>query len=544
LLEDSGLLFRQTESRDWDRKYTNYRQIFEHLEGVAYRKNLDFRGISALLDGYRKQSREAEDDADIHQIETEARKVRIMTMHVSKGLQFPVVFIAGGLTRPFVDDYHVYHVYSPDKPGAGVRKVIDLSKKYDKRKHDREKIDEDKRLYYVALTRSQFKLYVPFFPDSSSKRWVGPVCRFLSSAVSSAFSRNDDGSGIGWILPDTRTASAPEGPGKMGPEVLPEEAVQTFDALLPSNNNYLRRKVNLDSFSSLRRRRHSGPADLGQSLQETGFQVVRDKHKEDDESFAFFDSDGIGSAHPGDEMPGGSEIGLMFHDILERIEFGLVAENAEDLLGKTETRDVIVSAMDTYGVDDRWQPEVCRTIAKVLTTPVSTGRDVLVLGDLGKKDRIHEVEFCYPFNLSVDLSVDASGGRKFKIPECEIDGGRRGFIRGFIDLVFQHNGKYFIADWKSNHLDNGYDRSALESSMTDAGYHLQYKLYTIAVLRWLKKARGDCFDAGRHFGGVFYFYLRGMGTGDGAGVYFVPPAVVGGLAELETEIEGLISNVD
>ena len=128
LMEDSGLLFRETESRDWDRKYTNYRQIFEHLEAVAYRKNLDFRGLSALLDSYRKQTIGAEDDADIHQIETEAQKVQIMTMHVSKGLQFPVVFIAGGLTQPFADDYHVYHDFDPANPDAGIRKVIDLSK--------------------------------------------------------------------------------------------------------------------------------------------------------------------------------------------------------------------------------------------------------------------------------------------------------------------------------------------------------------------------------------------------------------------------------
>ena len=74
LMEDSGLLFREAVLRDWDRKYTNYRQIFEHLESIAYRKNLDFRGLSALLDSYRKQTIGAQDDADIHQIETEAPK--------------------------------------------------------------------------------------------------------------------------------------------------------------------------------------------------------------------------------------------------------------------------------------------------------------------------------------------------------------------------------------------------------------------------------------------------------------------------------------
>jgi len=139
LMEDSGLLVREAASRDWDRQYTNYHQIFEHLEAVAYRQNLDFRGLCALLDGYRKQTAAAQDDADIHQIETEAQKVQMMTMHVSKGLQFPVVFIAGGLTQPFADDYHVYHDCDAANPDAGIHKVIDLSKTYGKQQHDREK---------------------------------------------------------------------------------------------------------------------------------------------------------------------------------------------------------------------------------------------------------------------------------------------------------------------------------------------------------------------------------------------------------------------
>jgi exodeoxyribonuclease V beta subunit len=110
-----------------------------------------------------------------------------------------------------------------------------------------------------------------------------------------------------------------------------------------------------------------------------------------------------------------------------------------------------------------------------------------------------------------------------------------------VDLVFRHKGKFFIADWKSNRLDGGYGRKALDDCMNAAGYHMQYKLYTVAVLRWLKQAFGDRFDADSQFGGVFYFFLRGMGTGNGNGVYFVSPAEVGSLESLESEITSRIS---
>ncbi len=146
------------------------------------------------------------------------------------------------------------------------------------------------------------------------------------------------------------------------------------------------------------------------------------------------------------------------------------------------------------------------------------------------------MEFYYPFAFAV--------GEPLKIPDCDIVEGRRCFIRGFVDLVFRHKGKFFIADWKSNRLDGGYGRKALDDCMNAAGYHLQYKLYTVAVLRWLKQAFGDRFDADSRFGGVFYFFLRGMGTGNGNGVYFVSPAELGTLEHLEAEITARISGIE
>jgi exodeoxyribonuclease V beta subunit len=530
LMEDSGLLFREAESRDWDRKYTNYRQIFEHLEAVAYRKNLNFRGLSALLDSYRKQTIGAQDDADIHQIETEEKKVQIMTMHVSKGLQFPVVFIAGGLTQPFADACHIYHDYDPANPGAGIHKVIDLSKTYGKEQHDREKIDEDKRLYYVALTRAQLKLYVPFFPTEKKYRWMGPVCRFFSEAITSAFPQNVANPAIGWLDADADALPDPDDDRDMGKEVVSESAIDQYRPLLPANHNYQSRRIMLESFSSLQGRRYHGPE---QPSDETGFQVVRQKDKEDDERFAGFDSDIIRSVRLDDEIPGGADIGSMFHDIFEHIDFEAVAKNPDELLARKETAEVIIKTMDAYRVEGRWRPQVCRVVADTLTTTVNALEEPLVLGRLKQEDRIHEVEFYFPFAFQVDEPL--------KIPDCDIVVGRRCFIRGFVDLVFRHNGKFFIADWKSNRLAGGYGRNALDDCMNAAGYHLQYKLYTVAVLRWLKQAFGDRFDVDSQFGGVFYFFLRGMGTGNGNGVYYVSPAEVGTLAHLESEIRGQIS---
>jgi len=524
-MEDSGLLFQEIQSRDWERKYTNFRQIFEHLEAVAYRRNLDFRGLSALLDSYRKQTIGAEDEADIHQIETEAQKVQIMTMHVSKGLQFPVVFIAGGLTQPVAEAYHSYHKFDPDNPGAGIRKIIDLSKTFGKEQHAREKNDEDKRLYYVALTRAQFKLYVPFFPTTKRQAWLGPVGRFISEALASAFSQVDDHPALGWLNPDDHVAAGSDEDRILEPRVVSESTIVKDHPLLPSNQNYQSRKIMLESFSSLQRRFYHG---LRQPPQERGFQVVQAKDKEDDERFAVVNSDNIQSLQLDDELPGGPGIGSMFHDILERIDFKAVEKHPDDLLERMDIKNLIANTMVAFQVENRWQSRVGQIITNTLTTLINSTEEPFVLGDLKKEDRIHEVEFYYPFAFPV--------GDPLQIPDCDIVVGRHCFVRGFMDLVFKHNGKYFIADWKSNRLDAGYGHQALNNCMNVAGYRLQYKLYTVALLRWLKQTLGDRFDGGNHFGGVFYFFLRGMGTGNGNGIYFVSPAEVGTLEYLESEI--------
>jgi exodeoxyribonuclease V beta subunit len=96
-----------------------------------------------------------------------------------------------------------------------------------------------------------------------------------------------------------------------------------------------------------------------------------------------------------------------------------------------------------------------------------------------------------------------------------------GFLTGSIDLVFTWNGRWYILDWKSNHLGNtaaDYDSAALEAEMSGANYHLQYLLYTVALGRHLRTVLADGYDYQRDFGGVMYVFLRGVdGSRDSGG---------------------------
>lgn len=541
LVEDSGLLFRGTTETGWDRKYTNYRQIFEHLEEAAYRKNLDFRGLSAVLDIYQKQSSDTDEGVDIHQIETEAQKVQVMTMHVSKGLEFPVVFIAGGLTQPpsYQDQYHMYHVIKKSESFSEAIRIVDLARSGGGERHEAEKMDENKRLYYVASTRAQLKLYLPFYIYKANAPWVGPVCTHLSPALLKAFPRGEANNDVLWLMADHHSGTSTDQTGLEGADrvtAIPmDDAFESF----PLQESYQQRKIELESFSGLHQKM-ARPHQIDQ--EEISFRPARQKGKEDDEGFAFQAVEAMSAETEPAEMPGGIDVGLLFHDILEHMDYELVSrEDAPGhqptliLLRDPDTRDMILRQMEVHRIDGRWTDFVCRVIWNTLTTPIAAVADGFALSHLRKEDRLHEVEFYYPFPHPLTGADRIAEGEPVN-----------GLIRGFVDLVFRKGRKFYIADWKSNYLETGYDLESMEKNMAHADYHLQYKLYAIAALRWLKQTMGDRFDAERHFGGVFYFYLRGMGTGEGHGIYHVPFDRLGALDHLEREVwiktRNLVSN--
>ena len=95
-------------------------------------------------------------------------------------------------------------------------------------------------------------------------------------------------------------------------------------------------------------------------------------------------------------------------------------------------------------------------------------------------------------------------------------------MHGFIDLVFEHDGKYYVADYKSTYLGGNitsYQHATLYQDIISHNYDLQYLIYSLALHRYLKSSIAD-YSVEQHFGGVFYFYLRGMNTSGTEGVYY------------------------
>ncbi len=173
-----------------------------------------------------------------------------------------------------------------------------------------------------------------------------------------------------------------------------------------------------------------------------------------------------------------------------------------------------------------------KMIGRVLAAPLQPGADGLTLSRVGKKDRLTELEFYFPLQPITPKKLKkvfsgyggAAISSQFPNGVEELDfSPARGFMKGFIDLVFQFRERFYIVDWKSNFLGNrveDYSRERMGREMEESFYLLQSNLYVLALHQYLKKRLPD-YRYRDHFGGVFYIFLRGVDpkAGDEFGIY-------------------------
>jgi exodeoxyribonuclease V beta subunit len=157
-----------------------------------------------------------------------------------------------------------------------------------------------------------------------------------------------------------------------------------------------------------------------------------------------------------------------------------------------------------------------RGLADVLATPLPVGTATpLRLATLGRRRRLVELEFHLPApQLSASALQRTLAAHGYPAPRFGF-GELQGYLKGFIDLVVEHEGRWFIADWKSNHLGDApadYAQAGLDAAMTAHHYQLQSLVYCLALQRWLQQ-RLPGYRYATHFGGALYLFVRGLRPG-------------------------------
>jgi exodeoxyribonuclease V beta subunit len=160
----------------------------------------------------------------------------------------------------------------------------------------------------------------------------------------------------------------------------------------------------------------------------------------------------------------------------------------------------------------------------------------LKLSIIDKEQRLDELEFYFPINyLNVrklqqvlnDYTPESKAFQRQAIQRLKFQ-DVQGFMKGFIDLIFEYKGRYYIVDYKSNRLadtPSEYTKELMEETIGESHYYLQYLIYCVALQRYLKMRLADQYDYNSHFGGVFYLFLRGMQphSNSSTGIYSTRP---------------------
>ncbi|MFA7166643.1 MAG: UvrD-helicase domain-containing protein, partial [Desulfoplanes sp.] len=495
-----------------ERMLTNVLHLMEILHSAEGDHELT---MSGLLTWFTEQCHRENAESEEHQLrlESDERAVQIVTIHKSKGLQYPVVFcpfLFEGVrknTEILIHDPHSRtSLLDMSDPASAERKT----------RAYKEILAENMRLAYVALTRAEFRCYLACGrvneADFSAMAYIfsgyRPGEEFEIDGLATLWKGLDNATmrqNLGKLeqeIPGCAVYPLPEGPGQFA--VLQDSAMSAR-LELPVFSRIVEQSCGISSFSSLvRGRDHTARPGFDEPLEPSGEAVENGG----DSFFSF---------------PKGAGPGTMLHDVLEHLNF-LAA-------GSEESNVLIREKLQRYGMDEKWTPVVMAAMQEITHVDLGHGFSFSQV-----RETLPELEFYYPLKNVTFMGL-SSLYRKWgqRLPKAfteRMDGlrfsPRQGFMLGFIDLVFRHEGKWYLVDWKSNHLGNDFDQYRQENltqAMAEHMYFLQSHIYTVALDGYLQMRLPETYTYERDFGGIIYVFLRGVNAelGPGYGMYREKP---------------------
>jgi exodeoxyribonuclease V beta subunit len=511
VLHEGG--YRERLAAESESEAARFDRLIELLSEAASTPGLSTRAVADHFDAMRRGEDVAESEEDGLEATDESGAVTVMTLHLSKGLEFKHVFIAssGGGVK---DDFLVLR----DLGTPGFRIALNTNSAADKTQAEKQSHEENKRLFYVAFTRARESLYVPLLPDSYNRADSGPLGGFAASALRAAAHDAALTSIVRYDTEPVHRDAYTSQPTGIPPLTAASEP--TRESLLADARAAFTRRRTLTSYSRLALR--AGEALAEPLLEDDGTRVQRQELVPDDLLQELVDvSGGATEGISALELPPGAATGTALHALLEHTSFAsvLATPSPEAWLNEPGQRARVEETLKHESVDPACAPAAARAVWNALRSPLPEPGQPEArrfrLADLTPNDLRHEVEFLLSYEelglTSLSASQDLHDGRVFEnqFPEGITTKATSAgiFLWGFIDLVFRHEGRYYVLDWKSNLLDS-YDDTTVQKSMDHHRYHLQWKLYAVALDRWLS-ARVKDYDPAHHFGGVHYLYLRG-----------------------------------
>ncbi|MFC1237293.1 exodeoxyribonuclease V subunit beta [Vibrio sp. F74] len=502
---------------------------FLHLAELLQQASLTLDSDHALVRWFTESIQDIQQggsagDEQIQRLESERNLVQIVTIHKSKGLEYDLVFL------PFAS------AYRESKNGQYYDQQLETTflditlQPTSVALSDKERLAEDLRLLYVAITRAVYGCFVGIAPLRKGRSRKDPTGAHLSA--------------VGYLLQNGEESSTAEFESTAYSQVAKHQELMVISHIPEMIDNRTQADVveQIELFDHSDLKEHSDlnarimHRDIDKSWRVTSYSgLVKQGHSKIDTSAQFeieTQSTGldIDSAEDKDELPidepeatifnfpRGARPGTFLHTIFEEIDFTLPATS-------DETSKIVSELLQVEQYEEKWLPILQGMIDTVLSARLDGM--ALQLCDKDSSRKLVEMEFLLPIKhlssvLFNDLSkqYDQLSQKTDELGFSDV----QGMLKGFIDLVFVHEGKYYILDWKSNHLGDenaAYQEGALQQAMIDHRYDFQYQIYALALHRFLRNRIAD-YQYDKHFGGVYYLFLRGIDD-SGNGIFFSKP---------------------
>lgn len=495
---------------DGDRRLMDIMHIGELLQEIS----LQLEGEHTLTRWLAQQIAHPDHQSDAQQMRLESDKhlVQISTIHKSKGLEYKIVWL------PFASNFlpqskGLYH----DRTDYGSRLDLDDSAET-VALADEERLAEDLRLLYVALTRAIYHCSVAIAPLIKGNRKKSGETDLHLSALGYVIQKGQAGDSM--LLNQCL--------GELSNDVINVTPIDTLEferlSLEQKDSQQLSARTVTRYFDDhWRVTSYSGLSNGSSHTEEQAVSAIQfanslapnmdievsvDVEQQEEESSAYLTSH---------QFPKGASSGTFLHSLMEEINF------SEEVSTQWLEEQLLAS-----GFDIQWAPMLQEWLNAIVQAPLSD--DGLCLSALKPQNQLDEMQFYIPIESILSAGhIDAISHQydplSQRCPPLNFE-KVQGILKGFIDLTFYWNGKFYLLDYKSNYLgedESFYTQEAMAEAMIDHRYDLQYQLYSLALHRYLKQRMPD-YDYETHFGGVYYLFLRGINNTESSnGVFFYRP---------------------
>ncbi|WP_250512629.1 exodeoxyribonuclease V subunit beta [Caballeronia sp. INDeC2] len=519
LARELSIATRLVARPDGERRLTNVNHLAELLQA----RSAEQPGIAPTLRWLAAQ-REQQGGGEEAQLRLESDRnlVQIVTVHKSKGLEYAVVFcpfLNDGASRESsksgLPDAREYH----DDAGEAVLHY-GIEGEHEERVSAaiaREQAAERARLVYVALTRAVFRCYVVagfYVSNRSTKESRRSVLNWLVAGSGKEFDAFCDEPPEEADIVAAWNAVAARSDGAIGVAPLPvidmreplvANAASRHEIAARVNQRILRDRWRMASFSSLIAAGARDEANQAQPAE------ARPDHDElaalDDAARVVASARDDSQLAPDDILafPRGAAAGECLHRMFELADF--TDPSSWPAAVERALHEHPTPAPEALA--QRLRPMMLRLLADTVAAEIAPA---MQLRTIAMTRRMNELEFLFPAP-ALDFTALRRLLAAHGFPDVALENGAlRGFIKGFIDMIVEHEGRYWIVDWKSNHLGDAasdYAAAPLAVAMAEHAYHLQALIYVVALHRYLRARLADyAYDT--HIGGYLYLFVRGV----------------------------------